>query len=156
MICPDGFDSWKDYFSFSLARNYVATKTEQYTHFPPHVLERVGEVLAKPFLEPLHFFALNIKNPAFIVALSTTAIALTSLAFYPVEFMQIASTLFPSVKKMEPWMLHFGLYATAQSTIIALCLRTLGRLSNPNLLNAWKKREIKALHIGNTPLNRST
>lgn len=150
MSCPTGFTSWKDYFSFSLAKEFVEVKTDQVFFQKPTVLERLGQLLSKPFIEPVHLLASNVKNPVFIVALSTAALTLTSIAFYPEESMRVLSTLCPPLQKVESWMVHFAAYVSVQTTISALCLRTLGRLSNDQLLKAWQRREIKALHIGST------
>ncbi len=151
MIIPTGFQSWKDYFDFTLARKFVDTENQNDFQYPRNLAEKIGQVVSRPVIEPLSFATKNIRNPAFVLALSTSAIALTTIAFYPNQFMAVISRTVPFVLKTEPWMVKLGTYLSLEATIFGLGLRAFGRVSNQELLASWQERKIMAVRLGDVP-----
>ncbi len=151
MIVPTGFQSWKDYFDFTLARKFVDTENQTDFQYPRTLAEKIGQIVSRPVIEPLSFATKNIRNPAFVLALSTNAIALVTIAFYPTQFMAVVSRTVPFVLKTEPWMVKFGTYLTIEATIFGLGLRAFGRVSNQELLASWQEKKITAVRLGDVP-----
>lgn len=133
------FDSLKSYFQFAAAREFVYKETCTPFSYLPNRLEKMGEILAKPLFHPADRFLKNIRNPLYITALVVGAIALTTLVFYP--------ALFPGFVSLA-YTIKFGAYVLTQSLILGFCLRTLGRLSHPHLMNAWTAGQLHPVTIG--------
>lgn len=147
MHAPRGFSSWRSYFHFTMARDFVDARTYE-PWKERNIGERIGNLLMKPIFQPLNFLAREIKNPLVIVALTTTLIAITTLVFYPTELMAVVGTVFPFAMKIRPWMVKFALFLTVEGTICAIGLRAFSRLCNERLVAAWHARSILPLHIG--------
>lgn len=153
-MTPIGFDSWKQYFQFSLGREFVNRQTGE--PFPVHSsLEKVGHALASVVMKPLDLVMREFRNPAVIVALTVAMLAATSLVFYPVHTMAIAYKLFPFLKAIQAHHVKAALFAVSQTVILGLGLRTVGRLSNPELMAAFQSREIIPLSIGTVRIQQS-
>jgi len=146
-MVPRGFTSWADYGHFSFAREYVTQAGEPYA-YDRNWLETIGHAMAWPVLQPANFIAREIQNPLVILALTVSAIALATIAFYPTQFFGALSTIAPFLSKFHPWMAKFALFLCIEITIAGIGLRTLGRVTNDDLMLAWTNREIRPLHIG--------
>lgn len=151
-MTPIGFDSWKDYFQFSLGREFVNRETGiLFTVHSP--IERVGHALANVVMKPLDLVMREFRNPMVIVALTIAMLVATTIVFYPAHAMAIACKVFPFLKVIEVGHVKFVLYAVSQTVIAGLGIRTVGRLSNHELMGSLRAREIIALSIGTVRIN---
>ena len=133
----DHFSGFRDYIRFAAARKFV---TEEGASFKSANLpEKFGGYLVSPLLKPAHFCLKNIRNPLMIVALTVGALFASTLLFYPATLALIISGI-PAIKLAG--------YFTVQTTITGLCLRTLGRLHNKELMEAWDARSLTPVGIG--------
>ena len=151
-MIPTGFRSWREYGSFSLAREFIDPKTLQ-----PFAQigwgERVGGGMASFVTVPFNFCLREARNPLFIAAATIASIALVTLCFYPVEAFAVASTLFPFLKSVSVWHVRAGLYALSQIILLGMGVRTFSRLSNQVLMDAYRTGRaipiaIGAVHVG--------
>ena len=142
------FDSYRDYFSFIFAKDFYDLKQKQMMDCSVHPLEKVGGAILSPLFKPLDQILQNIKNPLVITALTTTALAIATLIFYPVHFMDILTKAIPLIGRIQPWMVKLALFCVVELNILALGLRTLGRLSNATLVQAWNRRDVEPIAIG--------
>lgn len=141
------FETYKDYFRFAGAKSFFTSGGDQFV-YPKNLAERLGDKLLNPVFKPTDFMMRNIKNPLFIVILTVVAVALVTLAFYPTAVVAAAGAVIPAVFYIQPWMLKLGLYAVVQSTIFCLGMRTIGRMKNPVLVQAWNSRELVPIPMG--------
>lgn len=148
MVTPTGFHSWSNFFHFALARKFAPRDPHQPVTISRNVLENVGHVISRPILTPLNFMLREIKNPLVILALTVTLVALATILFYPAQFMMVASTVFPFLVKIQPWMVKLALFAAVETTILALGVRALGRMCNRELRQAWHARKLLPIHLG--------
>ena len=132
------FNSFNEYFQFALAREFVQRETYEPIPLRQNKVEKWGGFLIKPLVQPGDFALRNIRNPLFITAIVIISLALTTLIFYP--------ALIPAFILSDA--VKLGLYVMTQSTIIGLCLRTLGRLNNQELIDAWTNKELVPVRIG--------
>lgn len=133
------FDSYKSYFSFVFAREFAELKAGRPFHYEKGRLEKVGEVFSSPSLKPGDYVLRNIRNPLFITATVIFALALTTFLFYP--------TFVPAFL-INATGVKLTAFLLTQSTILGLCMRTLGRLNNSRLIAAWEGKHIRPVHIG--------
>ena len=140
------FDSFKDYFRFLGAKEFVYTDTKATFEYQQNLLEKTGRFLAYPIWHSGDFMIRNIRNPLFVTAIVAAGIALTTLLFYPSVFTGVL------------WgvgALKFPAYLITQSTILGVGLRTLGRLSNSQLMMSWDARQIEPLRVGSIILKNN-
>lgn len=142
------FGSLQEYGRFAMAKEFVHQGDGTNFAYQKNRLERLGEIILKPIFHPTDLFFRNIRNPLVILAMTATAIALVSIAFYPTQFMAGVYTVAPFLKLAEPWMVKFALYVTTQSFILGLGLRTLGRQNNEALMTALRARGLAAIPLG--------
>lgn len=142
------FDSYIDYFRFSCAKGFYNLTDEKEVAYPKNILEKVGNKILAPIVVPMDRLLKNIRNPLVIVALTIAAIAIATIAFYPEVVAAAIGTALPFLLKIEPWMLKFAVFSAIELNILALGLRTLGRLCNKDLMQAWKNKEIDSFAIG--------
>ena len=133
------FDGIKDYIAFALARKFVTNEGE--TFQSQTFQEKLGGYLVTPLLKPAHFCMKNIRNPLMIVALTLGALFVSTLLFYPATLSAIMLAV-PVIKLTT--------YLTLQTTIVGLCLRTLGRLANRELMEAWDAHQLTPIGLGST------
>lgn len=148
MIVPSGFSSWQSYFQFAFAREFITMDTGESLGIKKNSLEKVGEVVSRPFLRPLDFLLREIKNPVVITAITVTLIAITTLIFYPAHFMLAVGSVLPFLVKVQPWMVKFALYIAVEVVIAAIGLRIFGRMCNTELRRLWNNNEIMPIYIG--------
>lgn len=148
MTHPTGFTSWSNYFSFALAQDFVEKETFSHPQITKNFCEKCGHLISQPFVAPANFLLREIKNPLVISAITISLIAAATLIFYPTQFVAAATTLFPFLVKIKPWMIKLGLFTCVEITITAVGIRALGRLLNKELLHAWQSQKIIPVHIG--------
>lgn len=142
------FDSCRDYFSFVFAKGFYDPKEKTVVDYPKNLLEKVGGVILAPAFTSTDQLLQNIKNPLVITALTLAAIAIVTIAFYPATFVGMIGIVIPFIWSIQPWMIQLAVYGAVQLNILALCLRTFGRLSNPSLTQAWTNRNVIPIAIG--------
>jgi len=159
MFKPTGFGSWRNYFRYILARKFIpfeknqedtftnANKVLEY-QYQTNILEKIGQFISRPIIEPLSFVVKHIQNPLFIIALTITAIALVTIGFYPNYFILVAAKVFPLILKLQPWMIKLGLYCVLLITILGIGIRGLGRVCNEELLKKWHEKKIWVMDLG--------
>lgn len=142
------FDSCKDYFKFVWARDFYHLEQQKVIHYSPSRLEKAGRALLAPAFTPIDQLLRNIKNPLVITALTIMAIAIVTIAFYPATVITAVGTVLPFIFNIQPWMLKLTLFLAVELNILAIGMRTLGRLNNASLMQAWTRREIIPIMIG--------
>ena len=145
---PTGFDSFGDFFSFTLAREYVELPQRGPFVYPQNWAEKVGLVLAMPVLKPANFFVREIRNPLIILALTVAAVSFVTFLFYPAEFAAVAYDILPSLAHLPGWMMKAALFTLIEMAVAGVGLRALGRVCNQALLGPWQERRIEPIHIG--------
>jgi hypothetical protein len=145
---PAGFPSWKNYFSFAFASDFIATQESFVLHRQKNWGEALGEIISKPVLGPINFLVREIKNPLVILSITVSLVAAATLVFYPAQCIAAATTLFPFLVQMRPWMIKIAVFTCVESTILAVGLRALGRMCNKELHRAWLAHEIIPIHLG--------
>lgn len=157
MLTPTGFESYKEYFQFVLAREYRDAHTNEKFEYPKSRLEILGDWLSKPAIGLTDRAILNIRNPLMITALAVVAIGITTLIFYPDQVVQHITRTIPITKKIEPWMIKGVMYLIACTTIFGLGLRADQRLANLTLRNNWDQtpRKIVPISIGTVRVKRT-
>ena len=147
MTAPTGFRSWSNYFQFALAREFVDSASKL-PYKNRNFLERVGHIVARPLLAPANFLLENIKSPVMILACTVMTIALISVAFYPAQMIGLMTTVLPFLANIEVWMIKGVIFGALEGTILAVGMRALGRVCNPQLRAAWLAGEVTALQLG--------
>lgn len=133
------FTSIKDYFRFVGAQQFAYKEGLRPFPLRKGLLEKLGGVFVKPVMQSGDYILKNVRNPLFLTAIVVSALALTTLIFYP--------TVFSGIFSIAP-AIRLSAYILTQSTILGLCLRTLGRLNNLPLMQAWKNQELQPIPIG--------
>ena len=147
MTAPTGFRSWSNYFQFALAREFV-DRESNLPYKNRNFLERVGHSVAQPLLAPTNFLFENIKNPVMILACTVMTIALISVAFYPAQMIGLMTTVLPLLANIEVWMIKGVIFGALEGTILAVGMRALGRVCNPQLRADWLAGQVTALQLG--------
>lgn len=149
------FDSVKHCFQFIVAKDFYSHCQDQVFSYPKNWTEKVGNALLIPFTLPTDRALQNIKNPLVITTLALVAIALVTIAFYPVQFVNAVETVAPFIFKIQPYTLKFCAYMATQAIILGLGLRTLGRMNNPHLIGEWNPRKLIPLFLGTVIVPRT-
>jgi hypothetical protein len=133
------FSSLGSYIRFAAARKF---EVEDGASIKARTcMERLGGYMVTPLLGPAHFCMKNIRNPLMIAALTVSALFFATLLYYPSTLALIVAGI-PAIK--------MGSYLTVQTTILGLCLRTLGRLNNEELMQKWDAGKLKPIAVGTT------
>jgi len=140
------FNSIRGYFQFALAREFVYQDSLSQFHYRQNKLEKVGAFLARPIFQPGDYLLKNIRSPLFITATVVAGIALTTLVFYP--------GVVPGLLGLAN-AIKLGVYAVTQSTIVGVCLRTLGRLNHRELMEAWAHQRITSVTLGSIVVQKN-
>lgn len=148
MIAPTGFQSWKEYFSFVLAREYVSNRTGEVFVFEKGALEKIGRSLSSIGTKPVDYFLKEIRNPLMLLSTTVSALFLTSIVFYPSETWSIATRIFPFIENVKSHHVHACFYGISQSIILGIGMQAYGRLGNHALMQAFQKKEIIPIPIG--------
>ncbi|HEY4255411.1 MAG TPA: hypothetical protein VGM34_03585 [Chlamydiales bacterium] len=147
-MTPNGFNTWREYFSFTLAREYMSRDTGELFSFQPGYLERAGKVFSFVVLTPLDAFLRGIRNPLVILSLTMISLFFVSIAFYPVQTWALASSAIPLIKGIKSSHIQAACYLVSQGLILGLGLRAVGRLSNQSLMDAYRAGSIVPVPIG--------
>jgi hypothetical protein len=147
-MVPASFDSWRSYFAFSFAREFADRETGEIVQRQPSRLEKIGASLAAVLVSPLDAVMREFRNPLVIVALTATVLFFTSIVFYPVQTMAIACRILPFLKYIHAGHIKGALYVLSEAVILGLGLRTVGRLSNADLMRAYREKRIIPIPIG--------
>ncbi len=142
------FNSLKSYLSFVTATSFYDQRSQSQWKYEKNWLDQMGSWMLAPVSQVLDCTLRNIRNPLVILALTVSLIALATLAFYPTLVLSTVGTLMPMIFAIQPWMIKLTCFSFVQLTILATGLRTLGRLSQPDLLERWVKKEIISIYLG--------
>ncbi len=148
MITPSEFGSWKEFFSFGLAREYQRLDNGQLFEVQSGRLETVGRTLSVIVIKPLDALARGIRNPLVILSLTMVSLFFVSIAFYPLQTWGVVSTVLPFVKSITAAEIQVSYYTISQATILGLGLQAFGRFNNPALMQAHRDRAIRPIPIG--------
>jgi hypothetical protein len=132
---------------FAFAREFVDREGKR-APLEPSRIEKMGHSLANILLKPLDVVLTQIRNPAVIAALTVASLLMTAIIFYPGETMLILTRVLPFLKHLQAGHVKFSFYVLSQVMIFGLGLRTMGRLSNTDLMDAFRKKEIFPIPLG--------
>ena len=135
----DHFISLGQYAQFAMAREFITTENSRTYGYAKNRREKWGDFIVAPLMRPANYVTLNIRSPLMITALVVAGLALATLIFYP----GLVPGLFFLAKSCK-----FAAFLMTQSTILGFCLRTLGRLGNGELMNAWDRNLLTPVKIG--------
>lgn len=147
-FAPTGFNSWQDYSRFALAREFAECDTGLVYKHQSNLATQGGALLSAPFLCTIDKVLSQFRNPSMIAALTTAALIATAFVFYPASTWATATTIFPFLRLVTANHLHFALFTLSQMAIAGLGLRTLGRLSDRELLAAFQQKRIEPVPMG--------
>jgi hypothetical protein len=147
------FNSIRDYFSFVAAKGFYDVAREQEISYSKTILDTLGTIIVKPTSIIIDRTLKNIRNPLVITALTIVAISIATIIFYPAKVVSVLETVLPFIFHIQPWMLKLATFAVVEIHILAIGIRTLGRLNNRELMQAWTRREIIPIAIGTRILN---
>lgn len=152
----NGFDSIGACCRFAGAARFWRTQQgEGNFAYEKNTIEKVGDFLTRPILGSVDRTLRHIREPLVVTAFTVAAIAGATVLFYPDNCAEFITKVFPAVTKIEPWMVKFGMFAISETFIFGFGSRTLGRLTNPTLMNAWRQREIIPVPIGSIMIPRA-
>jgi hypothetical protein len=153
MMTPSGFDSWKGFGSFALAREFGDQKTKNIYLSHSTRLEEIGDALSSVVMKPIDAVMRGFRNPLVIVALTVSLIFIASLVFYPVQAMAAACRILPFLKHVNAAHVKAALFGVSQAVILGLGLRTVGRLSNDDLKDKVRNGRVFPIPVGAVPIN---
>ncbi|MCI0381787.1 MAG: hypothetical protein L0207_01885 [Chlamydiae bacterium] len=145
---PTGFDSWKNYFAFVFAREFVYKTNNAPYEYQKNLLEKIGSGCIYPVFKPLDLAISEIKNPLAILTLTVSAATLVTIIYYPAELISFVSKIFPAARNIQPYMVKFGAYIFIQTAILGIGLRGYGRLGQKDLLQKFQAKTIYPITIG--------
>lgn len=140
------FDRFSDYLRFAGAREFTYRDQKDTSFkYTKNRCEKIGHALAKPVIGPLDFIGRNSRNPLLIAALTITAVFVATLIFYP----SVIAIVFTATVVV---CLKAAAFTLTQAAIVGLCLRTLGRLNNQELMRKWAAHRLSPQSIGSLRL----
>jgi len=145
------FSSVRDYANFIAAQGFHYTDNPN-KEFPISKVEAFTKKVLAPVLKPLDNICRNVNKPMFIAAVNVAGVAGATLFFYPDTTFETVRVICSPFFDLEPWMPKFGVYVFVETMITGLMVRTLARLNNIPLLEAWKNREVVPIHLGSTKM----
>ncbi len=141
--------SCKGYYNFIAAREFWSKNLDDGRfEYETNRFEILGGLLISPLFKNADNILKHSRDPFMIAALTTAAIGMATLVFYPEECASFVLTAFPFLSVIKPWMVKFGVYVGTELTIFGVGLRTFGRFSNTELYHAWKEKKIVPIPIG--------
>lgn len=119
MFIPTGFNSWREYSNFALAREFRRHDNpgEVFVH-STNIIQKIGSFLSKPIVQLTDLVFKNFRNPLVISGIAIVAIAAASIAFYPTKTMEVFSSVVPLMGRIRPWMVQMALFLLVQGTIL--------------------------------------
>lgn len=146
-MTPGSFDSWRSYFRFALCREFIDASTGESFQSRSR-MEKVGGGLTALAIKPLDGAVQNFREPGAIAALTAAMLALTTVVFYPRQTIGAAITALPFLGAVRSEHIKASIFIISQLTIFGLGLRTLGRLCDSELMEAFYSRRIVPVSIG--------
>ena len=142
-------NSVKDYLRFASAREFWQSNQDQGAFaYEKNAIEKIGDIFVWPIFKNSDSFLKRIREPYMIIAITTTAIGVATLFFYPEKSINMINSVVPITSIIEPKAVKFATYLLSEATIFGFGARTFGRLSNNSLVTAWKNRTIVAISLG--------
>lgn len=134
-------------WSFAIAKDFSHPNGQPFA-WRKNRSEEIGHVMRMGIGSLANTFFTHIKNPTSIVAMTALGSLAVTMAFYPETTLNFIATVCPIALKIEAWMIRAALYILCQTTVLGLCIRTLGRLDNPELVNNWKAGNLVPVYPG--------
>lgn len=142
------FPSISNYLHFLCAKKF--SYAEENTPFPPNFFERIASAALAPLQNSLGKLIENINKPIIAAPIGIIGVGLITVFFYPdISFGILQKTCAPIVE-LESWMLKFAFFILCQSMLISAGVRTIARLNDSALLQAWHEKKIVPVHIGSS------
>lgn len=141
------FNSCRDYLNFTFAKEFLyANDPEQ--KFPVSKVEALAHKALRPLQYPIDKVLKNIKEPGYIAAICVTLLGVNTMLWYPDKTLEALQAVCSPVFDLETWMLKFGAFLTSETVITALMVRTMARLHDTALVQAWKDHQVFHVHMG--------
>ncbi len=143
-----GFDSFRDFAVFALAREFSGDEPAKPDPQQSNWLICSGETLTKATLLPLDFALRQLKNPSMAVVFTIAALVAASVFFYPLQTAAAVQLICPWARHIARWQIRLLGYSAIQLGILGLGIRTLGRLNDPKLMEAYRLKTVAPISIG--------
>lgn len=153
-VIPTHFSSWGDYLKFVFAKGFYNPETEE--EIAPSTMEKISQKIYGIFQKPIDMMLTNIKEPWFIAGINIVGVTAVTVAIYPDQSFEVLKTACSPFFQLEPGNLKSVVYGLIQTTIFGLWARTMARLNDSQLVNAWEKREILPIHLGSIEVKKKT
>lgn len=138
-----------EYCRFAAAREFWQSNLEQGRFdYNKNILEKMGDILVWPIFRNSDSFLKRIREPYMITAITVAAIGLTTVFFYPEQTVNTLNTVVPITSLIDPKTVKFLIFLGSEATIFGIGTRTLGRLCNDELQEAWKNKTVVAIPMG--------
>ena len=142
-----GLSRLKKHFQFVVAKNFQNKDGSSFL-YSLSLCERLGKILLVPFTFPLEFLLSFFSWQIVLMIITMTALVMASIFYYPDQIAKVISWIVPLISREQA---KFLCYLWIQCYLIGMLLRTLGRLSNPVLKNAWISGNLQAILPGARP-----
>ena len=143
------FHTIRDFVNFATAREFWNDKMDEGIFaYEKNKAEQVGEFLIRPIVRPLDSTFKRIREPYMITALTIASISSVTLVFYPEECVEKIKYAFPLISFLQPWIVKLAVFAGTEAIILGFGTRTIGRLSQSDLMTAWNSKSIVAIPLG--------
>ena len=143
------FSSIRDCFRFVSCREFWhQTVSEGPFSYEKSRAEKLGDLLIRPVFKNADSALKHIREPYMITALTLAALGTVTLVFYPEQCAEFLTDTIPIGAVVKPWMVKFGVYLGTEATILGIGMRTIGRLSNLDLMSAWREKRVFPVPIG--------
>ncbi len=143
-----GFDSVRDYFRFAAAKEYRRIDAEYTTYEEKNIIEKIGDVFAFILHRSTDSLVKNIKSPAFILGVSMLSSGVVTFVIYPQWTSETIMYFAPGISMITPEIIRKVGFVFTEATILGYTMRTLGRLTNSELMEQWSRREIIPIYAG--------
>jgi hypothetical protein len=142
-------NSVKDYLRLATAREFWQSNLAQGPFaYEKNAIEKMGDILVWPLFKNSDRFLRRIREPYMIMAMTVSAIGISTLLFYPEESIKTLNSIIPISAVLEPKVVKFIMFLASEATIFGFGARTYGRLSNNSLMTAWNNKNIVAVPVG--------
>lgn len=143
------FESVRDYARFCTAREYWHEDVgDGGFEYEKRWLERAGDLMIAPVHRTADFSLRNLTNPLMITTLTVAMAALATLVYYPDQTIETVLKVLPEHRLLTLSGMKFSAYLGVQWLILGLGARTMGRLINGSLMQAWTERRIVPISVG--------
>ncbi len=143
------FHTIRDFVNFATAREFWNDNmNEGVFAYEKNKAEQIGELLIRPIVKPIDSTFKRIREPYMITALTIAAISCVTLVFYPEACAEKIRYVFPLISFLQPWIVKLAVFAGTEAIIFGFGTRTIGRLSQSDLMTAWNSKSIVAIPLG--------